>query len=348
MAYSITKADSEYNKDDVIALCSRNLSPLSGDRYNWKYIVNPDGKADVWLTHVDSEEVPVGALSVFPRKISVLGQDLLGGILGDYSLSEEHRTLGPALSLQKNIIESFSGLKYNFLYTIPNDKSRLVMKRAGYALIGHNLWLTKPVKTISFVQQRVSNGVLAKIISYPLDILLKIKSKQLIRYTPKGCEFEKLTFFDKRFDFFWEKTKSQFPVIENRESEYMNWRFINNPSRQYNILALTTSDRKEILAYIVSYDRENRTYIADFLFTEPGKNMSNILREFTFCLKKEIEAVSLVYFGSAKIVDLLRRHNFLLTNDKAPLLGYMGDQAVLAETIRDRENWHFIENDEDV
>ncbi|MCU7933608.1 MAG: hypothetical protein KZQ99_01860 [Candidatus Thiodiazotropha sp. (ex Dulcina madagascariensis)] len=348
MAYSITKADPEDNKDAVIALCTKNLSPLSGDRFNWKYIKNPDGKADVWLTHVDNDEVPVGALSVFPRKISVLGQDSLGGILGDYSLSKEHRTLGPALSLQKEIIESFSGLKYNFLYTIPNDKSRLVMRRAGYALIGQNIWLTKPLKSISFVQQRVGNSLLAKVISYPLDILLKIKSKQLIRYTPKGCKFEKLTQFDERFDLFWEKIRSQFPVIENRGSEYMNWRYIENPNRQYNILALTTSDRKEILAYIVSYDRENRTYIADFLFTGPDKNMSNILREFTFCLNKEIEAISLVYFGSAKIVALLKSHNFLITNDKAHLLGYIDDGAVVAETIRDRENWHFIENDEDV
>src|SRR5688500_13696162 len=71
-------------------------------RFDWLYRRNPAGPARVWLLCTPTGEA-VGGLSVFPRRFWAGGRHLSGAIVGDMIVLPAHRTLGPALMLQRAV-----------------------------------------------------------------------------------------------------------------------------------------------------------------------------------------------------------------------------------------------------
>ena len=63
------------------------------------------------------------------------GQRIEAGVLVDLAVSPAHRTLFPALLLQKSLLAA--GLEAReVLYAFPNQKAAAVFQRAGYRHIG--------------------------------------------------------------------------------------------------------------------------------------------------------------------------------------------------------------------
>jgi hypothetical protein len=348
MSYSIIKVDPIVHKDTITEICSNNLSHLSKSRFEWKYIKNPFGVSDVWLILNRQNNKSVGSLAVFPREVSVNGVLVRGGFLGDYSLNKEDRTLGPALSLQKHVITSVEELEYNFIYTIPNDKSRLVLRRSGYHPIGHVVWLTRPVKTFKYLHERFKNRVLAKVASAILDLMLKGKSLLSYKRAIYSCNLESIKKFDQRFDELWSIARSEYPIIENRSSEYLNWRYALSPFKEYKTLAVTAKKQNKVLGYVVTHRVDNRLFIVDILHIGPERHLHILLASLISTLEANIEAISLVYFGNEQVVRIMRKNNFFVTNERPVFMGFLNKEKAEADFIYNKQCWHYIENDEDV
>ena len=99
--YKIIPADLEKNKQDIISLRKINLEEITPESYAWKYQNSPAGKAECLLAV--SENECIGATAIFPRCISANGGSTIGGISGDFSVNKEHRVLGLAAKLQKEM-----------------------------------------------------------------------------------------------------------------------------------------------------------------------------------------------------------------------------------------------------
>lgn len=163
---------------------------------------------------------------VFTKK-----KDLTAGIGGDFIVDKNHRVLGPALFLQETVVSDYGGEKFQILYSFPNKQSETILLRIGCKILGDILSLTKPLKSYYYLKKYKNFHAATKLVSKSIDLVMKYFSKEKYYRTNDQYSCETPTSFDQRFDIFWDKISSQFPIIGERNSSYLNWRFIQSPHK---------------------------------------------------------------------------------------------------------------------
>ena len=99
--------------------------------------------------------------------------------------------------------------------------------------------------------------------------------------------------FDKQFDYFYEMHKKDLPKIRiPRISNYLNWRFIKNPSVEYYCYKI--EDNTKLVGYFVLSKYNKKCQIVDFFIEEDEKYFAQMIKTvFSFCKNKNCETISL-------------------------------------------------------
>ncbi len=140
--YSARRAVFPTDRATVIELWRGNLGdPARVDaKFNWYYSSSPTGEPlTVLLDYRDAsngaDSVAVGVAALGPRRFCVGATPVTAGVLIDMTVTARHRTLFPALTLQKALFQA-SQKQAALLYGFPNSKAAPVFQRAGYTRLG--------------------------------------------------------------------------------------------------------------------------------------------------------------------------------------------------------------------
>lgn len=350
MPYTVLKADIKNNKRDIIYLWKRNFPDLPEERYKWIYEDNPAGQASCWLLKETEQNKIVGATALFPRRVFVHGRQMIAGIAGDFVIDREHRTLGPALLLQKAVLPISNGKEtsFNFFYGFPNKISEPVLLKAGYKILREVHSLTKPLKSYYYLKKHADIPFITRGLSFFLDFGLKIFSKEKY-FKNNDFEFDILTSFDHRFDIFWASVLNQFAMIGERTSSYLNWRFIKSPHKNYQTFAQIRKKSRAISGYIVYNIIDNKAYISDFLFLNVNEMFDSLLSEFLIYQRaRGIDAVSISFIGSHALMEELREYGFSNRGRESKIMIYAPPDSPLGPYLLDKENWYLMPGDNDI
>lgn len=169
--YAVRESRPTEDKAAVVDLWRGNL----GDptrllwKYGWFYEQSPLGPPLTllleWRAPGDELARPVGVATAGRRRFSRGGETLEAGVLVDLAVLPEHRTLGPALVLQKAL--RTEGLaRAALLYGFPNAKAAPVFQRAGYRKIGMMRRYVKVLRPSVYLRRR-----LPALLAAPLGLL---------------------------------------------------------------------------------------------------------------------------------------------------------------------------------
>src|SRR5438093_13517410 len=100
MNYVVT--DHEANREQILALWQRNLPLATAERYRWLY---ENGRATSWLAATETGDI-VGATGLMSRTMKLQERLCRVGQAIDLNVNAEHRTIGPALKLQRAVTGS--------------------------------------------------------------------------------------------------------------------------------------------------------------------------------------------------------------------------------------------------
>src|SRR5216683_8124218 len=90
------------DKAELLNVLQRNLPTLShADRFEWLYHGNPAGPSWSWFAYDRATHQVVGVASLFSRAMWIGGEVKLCGQVGDFAVHQTHRSLGPAVLLQR-------------------------------------------------------------------------------------------------------------------------------------------------------------------------------------------------------------------------------------------------------
>ena len=345
MNYLVISADLDKNKEGILLVWEKNFPHLPSQRYDWIYQKNPDGKAFSWIALETEKRTSVGTVSLFPRKMRIMGREVWVGIAGDFAVNREHRGSNVAIKLQRAVTASLNQNNFELIFGISNRKAELVQLRVGYLLLGKIDRWAKLLKTRRYFKASALHWLVSK----PLDFIMKILSKEARYRRGKNYAIQSLNSFDQRFDHLWEKASKQFKIIGQRSKEYLNWRYGKSPHRNYHIFSLIHKDTQEIWGYIVYYLQDQVCFIADMLFLDFGSTFETLLSEFILYLRsQDVESISILLFGCPTLAEKLRSFGFHPREEDSSVMIYLDKNYPCADFILNRNNWLLLEGDRDI
>lgn len=293
------------DREGIVSLWSRTLPTACPERFEWLY---SEGPSRAWVLR-DSQGQIVGSSGLMARTVRMSSAWIPCGQAIDLCVDESHRTLGPALSLQRALTASMLQNRLAAIYAVPSPDAVPVLKRIGYRPLGTMDRWAKPLRTARRLQPKVKSKHLASIAGACVDRWFQWTSRERTSRLPRGYTTQLLTRFDTRFDELSEVASRSVEVIGDRGSDYLTWRFTKSPEKQFETFGLF-DPHDRLVGYIIFFIEHGFVYVADLLFADLDTLGGLIGAFLKFARKRRAETVSVVLFAPPSVTDILREFGF--------------------------------------
>ena len=282
----ISRADLSADRAELVDLLFKYSTVRSNvERYRWFYEDNPDGRAEVLLARDSQTGSIIGSGAVIPRKLYVGGALSVGAVMADFWIHPEHRSLGPAVRLQRACVERAAAMGCAF-FDLPQGNMPAVYKRMGM-LGGSQLErFAKPLRTAPFITKIVRQRMLASAMAVLGDGLLALVEWSKVGWRGKvGSVARHPGEFGEEFSDLTGRAAAQPWTSVARSAQFLNWRY-----RRHYFLKYTTFTARDsqgaLLGYAVVVNSGQYSEIVDVFPTDNSRilvellcGMSRLLRE---------------------------------------------------------------------
>ena len=340
---------SEQEKKEILELSMKTFGKceLTNPNYfDWQYQQNPKGDAIIiTVKDQDKDNAIVGVNAFLPMDF-ILNQKQVNCFLSCNSIIDpDYRGKGIFTQLVSKIPEIFSTKQFSIIYGVPNLNSTKIFTKNQFFEISKLPLLIKPLNLSSYFKFPLSK------IMKPFDIFWKSKYS----ITPDIQQLDKL--FTSEFDDLIKKSLNRLPIFHFRTKEFLQWRYMNHPTRNYQILTLRNESK--LIGYIITREMDIFSkkvgVIVDFLI-DPNyeqriifqKLIKNVMNGFW---KNNISiVVSTSKTGNLENA-ILRKAGFFsapsfLKQEQLPLI--ISDFDHNADDFNDFKKWFFTLGDYDI
>ena len=231
--------------------------------FQWKYLDNPHGKAVVWVA-TDPDDRIVGSLAFVPRKMRIDGREVLTLLASDGMVFEAWQRKGIFIRLLEIMCERSWDLGAPFVVAFTGRQSVPGLIRTGWSEVGTIQDLELPVQG-AFLFQRVWR--LAPFLRGPLRLIGNVmlaqgRLKKVLNHA-YASKIRALNHFDDALADAGRDALEDVPVSMVRDKEFLNWRYVNNPTGRHTCFGAFKDGRAA--GYVVVETKGDTAYIADLL-----------------------------------------------------------------------------------
>lgn len=259
MAIAVRPADLNADRELIIGFLSNYLTPLSNAaRFDWLYLRNPHGQARAWVAIDAVSGLAVGMAAAFPRRVRVDGTEKVVWILGDFCIHDQHRSLGPALLLQRACLAEVDAGGAEFCYDLPSASMMAVYRRMHISPITRMIRLARPLRIDRKIQAFVKVPKLAQSLSTLGNFIIGLRCRN---FKHPACRISlHAGRCGEEFSALPQQGGGQKGLCIERSSEYLNWRYLDNPLNHFELLTAHSADR--LVGYAVfEGDRDDPTLV---------------------------------------------------------------------------------------
>jgi hypothetical protein len=279
------------------------------------------------------------------RDFHAFGRPLKGGQAIDLNVDHEHRTIGPALGLQRAVVAAMASGEIDLAYGFPNRQSEPVLRRTGYRPLGDLQRWVKVLSCRAVFDRWGWAAWFSRSAGMLLDPILPRKWQEVLCRRPPGIGLTRVESFDARFDRLWRFAVRQFAILGERSSAYLNWRFSQCPDLCYRAMGLTDASG-ELLGYVVYGRRGGIVHIADLLVADV-RYVDPLLAEFLRLARREdAQIVVFLYLGNPAVCKALGRFGFWQRPSGRKAMVYETGNGSRV-TASQPDNWHLTAADID-
>lgn len=328
--------DSEREK--LLEILQSNLPDLvHSRRFEWLYRENPDGPAWSWFACEKETRKVVGVTSMFPRSMWVGGKVELCGQVGDFAISPSHRSLGPALLLQRATFEPVNEGTLAFCYDCPPHEAGMsTFRRLGLRPNCQVDRYARPLRVDRQVKKRLGRGWAAVAAAGNLLLRLHTRGKHAVRVDisehtgPFGEEFSQLDAAVVRQD----------SIRGRRGAAHLNWRYRKDPLHQYRVL--TARRGGELMAFVVFRIAGEDASIVD-LFGRGFPKVAVALLDAVVqqCYRESVETVEAFISDQNELSAALEKVHFCLRSTAARVVAYARPRSETSALLENRSHWSF-------
>ena len=219
---------------------------LKESTWQWQFQNNPSGKAVCFLAESDGEIV--GQYVTIPTRFSIHGKETRLAFSCDTMIHPDYRRQGMFSALAR---EAYNHLEtqrnINLVWGFPNDRSLPGFTgKLGWRMLPTIPLMVMPIRPLAMIFNALP--WLNKILKKPPAI---IKTNTDVAFSTKihGVHINPIEHFDETLDALWQEHSTMAPVMQVRDSRYLQWRYLSVPEFGYRPFAVLRDDR--MLGYLV-------------------------------------------------------------------------------------------------
>ena len=331
MGVYLRAADVVEDEDMLVTLGQKYLPAMGTERYRWLYRENPFGSARVWLALDDASKTPVGMAAIFPRRGYIADEEVLGCVLGDFCISENYRSLGPAVQLQRACLSLIKSEEFAFCYDFPSSGMVAVYKFLGVAEADRSLRMVKFLKADAAVRRLVPSEMVSGVISKGANGVLALRDR--VRSTRGSVDYRLNQQCSDEYSELAVQVGSSLGDCTLRSAEYLNWRYHDNPRYRYESLAAYRDGKLQGYCFF-SVDND-QVHISDLFGTQEQEIFDGLLGELGRLLRSRgISAIHISVLASDPRLSLLKKLGFW-SRESVPVVTCGGSRFLLMHGDRE-------------
>lgn len=319
----------------------------NSDYIKWEYFDNPAGEAIIKVAKNEVGEI-VGQYILIPVIMRIFGKQIKVTLSLNTLTKTDYLKQGIFTALCKNALITCKNEQYAFTYGYPNKNSYYgFTNKLGFTDLHKIPLLIYPCDIKSLVNKKLSKtlAIFTPNISFGLN--KNASDTCIVEINKDNMDL---------LDIFWDKVKDKYPIMVARDKNFLKWRYIDVPTREYNIYIYT--EEADIFGYIITTIRNidgiKNGLIVDFLIQgndyDVGKKL--IYKAFKLFRQNNAELVGCLMLKHTAEYSVLKKCGFIRTPrflepQPFPLI-YRGHQEeYTTEQIMDIQNWFVSMGDYD-
>jgi hypothetical protein len=273
--YVAERGDVERDRDTVLAIWRGNLgqeAPMRA-KFDWFYRGCPFGEPLILLLRHAPSQASAGAAAIGPRRMLWRSREIRVGVLVDLAVTPEHRSLGPALMLERELAKAGSE-RFDLVYGFPNAKAVAVFKRIGcYGKLADMVRYAHVLRHRDYVARRLPVA-LATPASWLLDRARRLgrafralRDEAVVASWSAGTDAA-------RVDALWKRSTPGDGLIAVRDSTFLHWRFDDAPSSTTRFLLLSDPGDEALRAWFACQVKDAVLHVRDFWSEDGDRGIS--------------------------------------------------------------------------
>lgn len=310
-------------------------------RYDWFYRLNPQGGACVNSLLHGEQKKPMGFLGIGARRLLLDGETVPAGVLVDFVISPKHRSAFAALLLQRKGREHASAFM-PIIYGLPDTKAVGVCNRleshVKFALPRY----ARVVRSQVYLERLMPHWLAVPLAAFT-DTLDSIGMELQLLFAPVVGGW--VNNFDSSFDDLWAALDKKNLCVGVRDREFLEWRFAQQPQRNYRTFVVKRKGSDALLMYFVCEISKTSLSVKDCLHVASDHELrAGLLRLALAARAIGATAIEIQVSADESFARALRGAQFLQRSQR-PFF------AVVSEALRERAarvRWYITQADEDV
>ena len=271
-----TWTSSRYSPDDTAA-CLDLMQKLSlqgeanGAFLDWQLQRGPAGPAIGMVAREPSGRLIAEAATV-PVGVRLSGKSATAGLALNPLIDPDFEGRGVHLDLLRRLDAIAAEQNVAFSYAFPDDASLPILtKQGGFKEVASLSLLIRPLKPETLAMKTTGSRVIARTATIA-RMVWRTPPAVKQRDVP-GLTIDQVTDFDEPFAVFWRRVQSRTPLIVERDSAYLNWRYIEAPGREYAAFAARSEGkvRAIIVLRATTLGRFSAGLIVDMIVEASGE-----------------------------------------------------------------------------
>ena len=275
--YSVVRADLGRDREQILALWTRHLSKGGYEerRYEWGNRENPFANGRRWLLLADG--AVVGTAGMVIRRFKIDDCIVLAGRAGGFGVDREHRFLGPALMLQRAVLDDLGRDGLELIYSSSPADVIGIFTRLGYERVGDLARYVKILDVEPYLRRRMPASAAAWLAA-PLNVGLDVVS----RTTWRPCFPIEIRGFDDRFDDLWTRAAPHYGITTERTSRFLSWRFDKSSHPQaFKTVGVTAPGTDRLVGYAIYQMDHAHASVADLFAEDTDTALEMVLASVT-------------------------------------------------------------------
>jgi hypothetical protein len=347
MPYVARQVLAETIEPDVLELWRRtrqNQSELEST-FRWYYRsgAGRDNRCFVVEHAGQAESRVVGATGLGMRAFRIGERHVNAGLLGDFFVHTAHRSLFPALSLQRAAFES-AQLTSAFVYGFPNAKALPVFRRLGFAELGTMARFVRVLDYAPYLERGLGKPWLTGGVAPVLNGLARLGQ---VRALPSAvaCRTAWESHFDERFDALDRSSRLDVRFRGERSASFLNWRFVAKPGSAARIFTLCARRSGLLRAYAVVEVEKDVAHLRDAFGTDWPAVANLLVRLEPELRELRARSITCNALDASPLSSLLVRIGYIARESTRKVIARAAAED--AAQVAGPDGWHLTDADED-